>query len=143
MRLLVMLALTTLSISTGLAQTASTEPVTKLAADEAVPKETSEQPLDFWMQKKLDYSTGILRGLSMGDFDQIEANANHMRLLNKVEGFARSRNPEYRNHVRTFERVTNEVIHQAKKKNIEGVTLAYHQLTTSCVRCHLSLRETE
>ncbi|WDQ14844.1 hypothetical protein [Rhodopirellula sp. P2] len=143
MRLLIMLALTALWLTTGMAQTPSTEAGTKAASDDTIPKETGERSLDFWMQKKLDYSTGILRGLSMGDFDQIEANANHMRLLNKVEGFARSRNPDYRNHVRTFERVTNEVIHQAKKKNIDGVTLAYHQLTTSCVRCHQSLREAE
>ncbi len=108
---------------------------------EAVPVESAEKPLSFWMQKKLDYSTGILRGLSMGNFELIETNAAQMRLLNKIEGFVRSRNADYRTNVHTFERVTDEVIRQAKKKNIDGVTLAYHQLTTSCVRCHQTLRE--
>lgn len=107
---------------------------------EAVPVESAEKPLNFWMQKKLDYSTGILRGLSLGDFELIETNAAQMRLLNKIEGFVRSRNPDYRTSVHTFERVTDEVIRQAQKKNIDCVTLAYHQLTTSCVRCHQSLR---
>ncbi|MEO9594374.1 hypothetical protein [Rhodopirellula bahusiensis] len=114
-----------------------------VTADEVIPKETSEKPLDFWMQKKLDYSTDILRGLSMGDFDLIESNARQMRLLNKIEGFVRGRNAEYRTQVHTFERVTDEVVRQAKKKNIDGVTLAYHQLTFSCVRCHQSLRESK
>ncbi|SMP42738.1 hypothetical protein SAMN06265222_101832 [Neorhodopirellula lusitana] len=118
-------------------------PSTTEASVEVVPSESAEQPLDFWMKKKLDYSTGILKGLSMGDFDLIETNANQMRLLNRVEGFVRSRNTGYRGHLRSFERVTDEVIHQAQKQNIEGVTLAYHQLTVSCVRCHQSLRESE
>lgn len=114
-----------------------------VTADEALASETSTKPLDFWMQKKLDYSSAILRGLSMGDFELIETNAKQMRLLNKVEGFVRGRNAEYRTQVHTFERVTDEVVRQAKNENIDGVTLAYHQLTVSCVRCHQSLRESE
>ncbi|MGB7348022.1 MAG: hypothetical protein WBD20_27605 [Pirellulaceae bacterium] len=109
--------------------------------DHQNPKESQEQPLDFWMQKKLDYSGAILQGLTTDDFGLIEENARKMRLLNKLEGFARNRHPEYRINVRVFERITDEVIKQAKKKNTEGVTLAFHQLTTSCVRCHQSLRE--
>jgi hypothetical protein len=114
-----------------------------ITADEVIPRETRKKPLDFWMQKKLDYSTDILRGLSMGDFGLIESNARQMRLLNKIEGFVRGRNAEYRNQVHTFEKVTDEVVRQATKKNIDGATLAYHQLTVSCVRCHQSLRESK
>ncbi|WP_372724354.1 hypothetical protein [Novipirellula sp.] len=103
--------------------------------------ESEEKPLDFWMEKKLEYSTAILRGLAMQDFDTIQANAQKMRILNTMEGFVRSRNKEYRKHVNTFEFVTDELIKQSKRKNIDGVTLAYNHLTVSCVRCHQSLRE--
>lgn len=128
----------------AMGQGTTQEPNTQTATvDEVVPSETTEKPLDFWMQKKLDYSTAILRGLSMGDFELIETNANQMRLLNKIEGFVRSRNADYRTQVHTFERVTDEVVRQAQKQNIDGVTLAYHQLTVSCVRCHQSLRGSE
>lgn len=144
MRSLFMLACAITFCGAVMAQDDSATPKsTNAAAVESVSTETSDQPLDFWMRKKLDYSTAILRGLSMGDFELIEANANQMRLLNRVEGFVRSRNSEYRDHVRTFERVTDDVIRQAKKQNIDGVTLAYHQLTVSCVRCHQSLRESK
>lgn len=65
-------ALTLLFCGPVLAQ----EPIAKsdpLASQkEAVPVESEEKPLNFWMQKKLNYSTGILRGLSMGDFELIE-----------------------------------------------------------------------
>ncbi len=112
------------------------------AEEEAVsPVETIEKPLDFWMQKKLDYSAGILKGLSLADYSLIVTNAQQMRRLNKIEGFVRSRNKDYRTHLHTFESVTTEIIREAEKKNIEGVTLAFHQLTTSCVRCHQTLRE--
>ncbi|EMI19509.1 hypothetical protein RMSM_03567 [Rhodopirellula maiorica SM1] len=103
--------------------------------------ESEEKPIDFWMEKKLDYSTAILRGLAMQDFDEIQANAQKMRVLNTMEGFVRSRNKEYRKHVNTFQVVTDELITQSKQKNIDGVTLAFNQLTVSCVRCHQSLRE--
>ncbi len=126
-----------------LASPLAAQDVGELPDDENVPSETAEQPLDFWMQKKLDYSGGILRGLSLGDFDLIEMNANQMRLLNKIEGFVRSRHEGYRGHVRAFERVTEELMRQARKENIDGVTLAYHQLTVSCVRCHQSIRESD
>ncbi|QDT11895.1 hypothetical protein [Stieleria marina] len=100
-----------------------------------------ERPLDFWMQKKLDYSSGILKGLALSDFKLIETSAQQMRVLNKVEGFARSRNKNYRLHLRSFERVTDEVIRHAKNQNVDGVALAYNHLTVSCIRCHQSLRK--
>lgn len=116
------------------------EPTTT-SEEATIPIETAEKPLDFWMQKKLDYSTGILKGLSLADYSLIETNAQQMRLLNKIEGFVRSRNADYRTNLHAFERVTDEIIREAKKENIDGVVLAYHQLTTSCVRCHQTLRE--
>ncbi|MGB7329228.1 MAG: hypothetical protein WBD31_30380 [Rubripirellula sp.] len=109
--------------------------------DDVVPVESDETPLDFWMQKKLGYSSEILKGLALGDFDLVESSARHLRVLNRIEGFVRSRNPDYRTNINLFERSTNEVIRQAKAENIEGVTLAYHQMTLSCVRCHQTLRE--
>ncbi|TWU46147.1 hypothetical protein Poly51_55420 [Rubripirellula tenax] len=102
---------------------------------------SDDRPLSFWMEKKFEYSTAILKGLSQADFQSIEENARRMRLLSKVEGFVRSRTLGYRANLHTFERVADDVIIQAKKKNIDGVTLAYHQLTVSCVRCHQTLRE--
>ncbi len=116
------------------------EPTTK-SNEAVIPIETTEKPLNFWMQKKLDYTTGILKGLSLADYSLIETNARQMRLLNKIEGFVRSRNGDYRTNLHTFERVADEIIREAKKENIDGVVLAYHQLTISCVRCHQTLRE--
>lgn len=125
----------TLSVS---AQEPVTPSPTEATSDEAT--EPTEKSMDFWMQKKLDYSGAILRGLALNDFEMIETNARRMRTLNKIEGFVKSRNPQYRQQVRIFDHVTSDLITQAKKENTDGVTLAFNHLTVSCVRCHETLR---
>ena len=110
-------------------------------ADEPQTEATEERSMSVWMEKKLAYSQSILKGLSQGDFDSIESNARQMQSLSRVEGFVRRRNPEYGNHLSAFEYICREIIRQSEKKNIEGTTLAFNQLTINCVKCHQSLRE--
>ena len=104
---------------------------------------TKQRPVSFWMERKLDYSQEILRGLAAGDFESIGRSAEQMRLLNKVEGFVRRRNPEYTAHLNTFTRVSRELAKQAEQENIEGATLKFNQLTISCVSCHETIRTSE
>jgi hypothetical protein len=102
-----------------------------------------QQPMSFWMKKKLDYSQNILAGIATGDFDKIAENAESMRTLSKVEGFVRGRTPGYRTQLQIFEEATNEIVRQANKDNVEGAALAFTQVTISCVNCHKHLRETK
>ena len=94
------------------------------------------------MEKKLDYTQAILRALASGDFQTIQENSTLMRRLSKVEGFVRSRNREYRTQLNTFERLCSQMTRQADQQNLEGVVLAFNQLTVSCVSCHQQLRQT-
>jgi cytochrome c556 len=66
-----------------------------------------------------------------------------MRVLGKIEGFVRGRSASYTTHLQTFDLATRELKRNARAKNTEGATLAFHQLTTSCVACHQSLRSNE
>lgn len=102
--------------------------------------EQDDSSMSVWMEKKLEHSQAILRGLAVADFQAVSHNAQRLKLLNRVEGFVRRRNPEYRMHLHTFSRVVSEIERQAVKENIEGATLAFNQLTVSCVECHKSLR---
>lgn len=106
-----------------------------------VPQVTSEQPMSFWMAKKLDLSKSILESLTKGDFDELAKDAGQLRLLGKIEAFVRRKNPDYRAQVRTFDFANQELVRQAQRRNAEGATLAFNQLTTSCVACHILLRE--
>lgn len=108
-----------------------------LADDE---KPDKAQP-SVWMEQKLDRSKDILEGLSTGDFDKVAKAAKALRLLSKIEAFARGGTPGYRKQLENFEDATDEIVNQANNNNLEGVTLAFHQLTSSCVKCHKQLRK--
>ena len=41
-----------------------------------------------------------------------------------------------------FQRHADELVKQAKAKNIDAATLAYVKLTMSCVQCHKFIRDT-
>jgi hypothetical protein len=110
--------------------------------DVAAPTVTDDQPMSVWMAKKLEYSKDILEALTAGRYEDIEKHAEQMRVIGKIEGFVRGRSSSYKTHLQTFDLATRELKRQARTKNIEGATLAFHQLTTSCVNCHQSLRET-
>ncbi len=110
-------------------------------SEDRIPQVTVEQPMSFWMEKKLDFSKSILESLTKGDFDKLAKDAEQMRLLGRIEGFVRSKNESYRVQLRTFDMANWELVRQAKRHNAEGATLAFNQLTTSCVACHVLLRE--
>ncbi|TWU22282.1 hypothetical protein Pla52o_33380 [Novipirellula galeiformis] len=105
--------------------------------------ESDGKPTSFWMQKKMEYSQDVLRGLAMADFKGMAENARQMRLLSKVEGFVRRGNPEYQVQLHAFERICDELIRQSDKGNLEGATLAFNHLTLSCVSCHKLLRSSD
>lgn len=105
--------------------------------------EDEDREMSVWMDRKLKHSQAILRSLAMGDMKDVQYNAARLKLLNRVEGFVRRRNPDYRAHLQTFARISTRLERQAEKGNIEGVTLAFNQLTISCVDCHQMLRREE
>lgn len=109
-----------------------------ISADE--PKATSDEP-SVWMKMKLEYSKKIIEGLAAGDFDMIAKNASAMNGLNRIEDFVRGRTPGYRTQLRIFQHANEEIAAQAKSRNLEGVALAFNQLTMSCVSCHKQLRD--
>ena len=94
-----------------------------------------------WMKKKLDYSQNILAGITAEDFDKIADNARAMKGLGKFEAFVRSRNPAYTRQLQAFDDINDEIIREADRDNVEGVALAFTQLTVNCVNCHKVLRQ--
>jgi len=113
--------------------------IRSIGADE--PKSEQNQSTSFWMKKKLGFSQQILAGIATADFDAISENAQAMRNLSKVEGFIRGQTPGYRTQLQIFDEAAAEIARQAQKDNVDGVALAFTQLTISCVNCHKHLRE--
>lgn len=117
------------------------EPRKSEQVEAVAPMVSKEHPISFWMAKKLDYSKSILESLTKGDFEKLEQDATQMRTLGKMEALVRRNNPNYRSQLQAFDLANHELVRQAKRKNAEGATMAFNQLTTSCVACHVLLRE--
>src|SRR5262245_34070914 len=109
-------------------------------APQAKGEKLGDQPVSFWMNRKLHLSQEVLAGITSGDFDKISKNAQAMRSLDKIEAFVRGRTPGYRTQLSFFDESLDEIIRQADKDNLEGAALGFTQLTISCVNCHKQLR---
>ena len=105
--------------------------------------EPDESEPSYWMTKKMEYSQNVLRGLAKADFAAIEKNARSMNELTQIEKWIRGNTPEYKRHVAAFQAANKGLIQMAQDKNIDGATLAYLQLTMSCVQCHKLVRDAD
>jgi hypothetical protein len=94
-----------------------------------------------WMKAKTGYAQNILVGLTEGDFEKIEKNAKALGVTDFLEFWFRAKQPNYRKQMMFFEHANQEVIRHAQAKNLAGVTLAFNQLTASCVECHQIVRD--
>lgn len=97
-------------------------------------------PFNLWMDVKLKKSQDIFAALTKADFARILDDTKQLKTLNELEGFVRKNVPDYRTYLKSFQFAVEEIDRQAKKQNIEGVTLGFQQLTMSCVNCHNHLR---
>jgi hypothetical protein len=92
------------------------------------------------MQAKLVYSKYILEGIVTEDFDQVASNAKKLHLLSQSADWSLRQTKEYQEHTREFSRQAAAIEKAATAKNLDGATLAYFQMTLSCVSCHRDLR---
>jgi len=104
-------------------------------------KSTEQEKSSVWMKKKLEFSQTILSGLTESDFEKIRLNAEAMGILDHLEKWTGVGMPEYKRQVSSFELANRELIRQAREKNLFGATLAYNQLTVTCVQCHKIVRD--
>lgn len=100
-----------------------------------------ENEPSFWMKQKLKYSQEILNGLAQEDYGLIAKNAASMQGLNKIEFFVRQKPEGYRTQLKSFQFSVNELVRSAEDENIDGATLAFTQMTISCVNCHKEVRK--
>jgi len=99
-----------------------------------------QENASIWMKQKLRASQEVLKGLADGDFQAIGANAQTMNLMSYLEKWVHADTAAYRTQLRLFEFADHELIRAAKEKNLDAATLAYNQLTISCVNCHKLVR---
>jgi hypothetical protein len=126
---LTMLAVLTLIISTMTAH---------LTRGDDAKSQTKEPSV--WMKQKLSASQNILAGLTKADYEVIEKNAQSMLAVGYLEKWIRADTPGYQKLMRDFEYANKALTLAAREKNLDGATVAYVQLTFSCVHCHKLIR---
>jgi hypothetical protein len=93
------------------------------------------------MQKKLKHSQKVLEGIALGDFKIIADNADELVLISKDAEWKSVKTPRYEIFSNEFRRAAEDMIQNAKDKNLDRAALNYVELTLSCVKCHRFVRE--
>jgi hypothetical protein len=93
------------------------------------------------MAEKLDKSKTILEGIALADFRKITTSSETLIQLSKTEEWFAFKTARYEQHTNEFRRAAENLADKAQHKNLDGVTLAYFDLTMSCVRCHQYVRD--
>lgn len=136
--------LVVLSVAAGMAHPSTpTSPTPQEKAPELLKQNKQDQQErnpSFWMKRKLEYSQKILEGITLGDFKMVSEQAEALQLLNRFEHFARNTDKQYTRQLSAFRSANEQLIEMANDENLEGATLAFHQLTNSCVGCHKIIR---
>ncbi len=96
--------------------------------------------LHAFMRTKLAASQKVLEGLVVEDFDLITKGAGEMVVVAGAAAFMVSDDPAYVEHADDFRRILNKLVVAAKEKRLDGATLAYVDMTMSCVECHKQVR---
>jgi hypothetical protein len=93
------------------------------------------------MRMKLEPAKSILEGIAMGDYQSVRKSTEQIRLLTLDEKWMYVQTEKYREHTKNFERSLNLLKRMCDEKDMDGVTLAYMQVTMRCVECHRTLRD--
>jgi hypothetical protein len=112
-----------------------------LVGQAPAPSQTTGKGVGKLMAAKLKHSQVLLEGIAIGDFKKIGASAEELLQLTKTEEWLMYKTPRYQMHSNEFQRAAETLIRKAKDKNIDGTTLAFFDMTMSCVRCHQHVRE--
>jgi cytochrome c556 len=105
-------------------------------------QEKKKREPDPLMVAKLKEAQTLLEGLALNDPAKVQKSAEELLRISKQAQFRKALNTaKYELHANSFQRSAETVIEKAKAKNIDGATLAYLDMTMTCVRCHQHTRE--
>lgn len=95
-----------------------------------------------FMRVKLDQAKEALEGITLEDYDRIVRSARSLKQLSMAAEWNVPSLPklEYVRYTTDFQRWADAMGKAGREQNLEAATLAYLQLTVSCVTCHKEMR---
>jgi hypothetical protein len=93
------------------------------------------------MRQKAACSQQVLVGITLEDYGLIASNAEKLlELSNKTNWYSRQV-PEYELFLNEFRRNAQDLMKAGQQKDLDAASLAYVQMTLSCVSCHKFIRK--
>ena len=70
----------------------------------------------------------------------MERIAGELVLLSEASTWSPLQTPQYLHHAADFREAARSLAEEARARDIDGVSLAYMEMTLSCVQCHKHVR---
>jgi cytochrome c556 len=93
------------------------------------------------MKAKLVAAQKVLEGIATEDFNLVARNAELLQGYSRAATWMAQQSPEYARYTEDFRRHASALAGEARRRNVDGATVAYFQLTISCVNCHKLIRD--
>jgi hypothetical protein len=106
----------------------------KLKDKDALPKKPSV------MVRKLTHSQSLLQGLTQQDYDRLIESSDALIQCREESTWRIDETDQYVFYSNAFLEQLESLKAAAKKKNIDAATLAYLDMTRTCIKCHQTLR---
>jgi len=100
------------------------------------PKLTTREVL----RAKLDSSQKVLESIATENFVTLNVQAQKLVALSQAAGWSARPTPEYKQHTAEFRRHAEALQKAARAENVDAASLAWFQMTISCVNCHRHIR---
>ncbi len=94
------------------------------------------------MQAKLKHSQALLEALTRADYKKLNEHAEALVQISDLQWFLGAYKTEkYRIYALSFKDSVEMMAAKAKEKNLDGITIAFTDMTFSCVMCHNYIRD--
>ena len=92
------------------------------------------------MREKLDHAQALLGAVVLGNHAEVERTAGELVRLSEASTWSPLQTPQYLHHASDFRVAAQSLADEARARDIDGVSLAYMEMTLSCVQCHKHVR---
>ncbi len=95
------------------------------------------------MKGKLKNAHAVLDALALADYESLRLNADVLKHIAEMRVFVTAhRSEEYKFQAQAFKIAADDLMKAARARNLEAATLAYNDMTRTCVKCHATFRPT-
>jgi hypothetical protein len=116
-------------------------PLSSRAEDEPAPAEGQADRPPPLMRQKLEAMNGALEGIATRDFRKIRESGDLLQRISVIDQWLKYPDTEYGQMTMDFRRAVENMIMAGDVENLEGATLYFQKVTTSCLECHTFMRE--